>query len=209
MEIYPKHLLPYSNYHCIEQNDLISQPGLVLIRHIESDKVKWIENSNIIHPDCIQIQSDHLRDLSNNLLGIFRKDDIFYGINKEHKSPYCDLWEENTNGLMPKQDEYFCDKNRGFYFISIDDLKNFNIPEIGDQKYHFMVFHTPTKCNFWHISIRILNKDNQEVSSLELTKNNKRKIWKTAKDFLITDIISSEIKSSPSRISKEYYLKSS
>lgn len=84
MKIYPEHLLPCSHYHIIEQNDFLSQSGLVLIRHIESDKVKRIGNTDLLHPDCIQIQSDHLRDLSNNLLGIFKKDDIFYGIVKEY-----------------------------------------------------------------------------------------------------------------------------
>ena len=53
MEIYPKHILPYPQYHFIEQSKLLTQSGLVLIRHIESDKVQWIDNSNVLHPDCI------------------------------------------------------------------------------------------------------------------------------------------------------------
>jgi len=208
MGIYPKHILPYPQYHFIEQNDLLSQSGLVLIRHIESDKVQWIDNSNVLHPDCIQIQSDHLRDLSNNLLGIFRVDDIFYGITKEYRHSYCDLWEENTMGLMPTDNECFKDNNRGFYFISINDLLTYNLPEVEDQRCHFMIFHTPTKCNFWHISIRILNDKNQEISTLDLKDKKKRKIWKSAKDFLIADIISSELKSY-SVIPDSLYLKSS
>lgn len=107
MGIYPKHILPYSQYHFIEQNKLLTLSGLVLIRHIESDKVQWIDNSNVLHPDCIQIQSDHLRDLSNNLLGVFKVDDIFYGINKEYRHSYCELWEEDTMGLIPADNECF------------------------------------------------------------------------------------------------------
>lgn len=208
MGIYPKHILPYPQYHFIEQKDLLSQSGLVLIRHIESDKVQWIDNSNILHPDCIQIQSDHLRDLSNNLLGIFNVDDIFYGISKEYKHPYYDMWEENTMGLMPSDNECFKDNNRGFYFISIDKLIRYDLPEVENQKCHFMIFHTPTKCNFWHISIRLLNEDGQEISTLDLKDKKKRKIWKSARDFLIADIISKELKSY-STISDSSYLKSS
>ncbi len=206
MKIYPKHLLPCSHYHIIEQNDFLSQSGLVLMRHIESDKVKRIGNTDLLHPDCIQIQSDHLRDLSNNLLGIFKKDDIFYGIVKEYVNFYCDLWQENTDGLTPATDEFFIDKNRGFYFIPIDDLLNCELPEVQEQKCHFMIFHTPTKCNFWHVSIRLLNSDNEEISTLDLSKKMKHKIWKSAKDFLIAEIIKQK-NESYSMISKFAYLK--
>ncbi|WP_311551095.1 isoleucyl-tRNA synthetase [Prevotella pallens] len=208
MGIYPKHILPYSQYHFIEQNKLLTQSGLVLIRHIESDKVQWIDNPNVLHPDCIQIQSDHLRDLSNNLLGVFKVDDIFYGINKEYRHSYCELWEEDTMGLIPADNECFKDENRGFYFIPIDNLLKCDLPEVGEQKCHFMIFHTPTKCNFWHISIRLLNCENKEISSLDLNDKKKKRIWKSARDFLIADIISRELKSYTA-IPDYLYLKSS
>ena len=208
MGIYPKHILPQPQYHFIKQNDLLSQAGLVLIRHLDSNKVRWIENSNVLHPDCIQIQSDHLRDLSNNLLGIFTEDDIFYGITKEYVHIYCDLWKENTIGLIPTDKECFKDENRGFYFIPMDNLLKCDLPEVGEQKCHFMIFHTPTKCNFWHISIRLLNSENQEISSLNLSDKKKKRIWKSARDFLITDIISTELKSY-AKIPDYLYLKSS
>ena len=56
MEIYPKHILPYPQYHFIEQSKLLTQSGLVLIRHIESDKVQWIDNSNVLHPDLFKFK---------------------------------------------------------------------------------------------------------------------------------------------------------
>jgi hypothetical protein len=89
MSIYPEHIIPYPQYRFIEQNEMLSQSGLVLIRHVESDKVCHIDNSNILHPDIIK--STDLSDLSNNLLGVFKKDDIFYGIIKEHRDLYCSL----------------------------------------------------------------------------------------------------------------------
>lgn len=208
MSIYPKHIIPYPQYRFIEQNEMLSQSGLVLIRHVESDKVCHIDNSNILHPDSIQIQSDHLRDLSNNLLGVFKIDDIFYGIIKEHRDLYCSLWEDGSMGLVPTNDKCFKDTNRGYYFIPIDNLLKFNLPKVQEQQCHFMIFHTPTKCNFWHISIKLLNNENQEISTLDFNEKKKRKIWKSAKDFLIQDIITQEIKSY-SELPKHIYHKSS
>lgn len=206
MSNYPKHIIPYPQYRFIEQNEMF-QPGLVLIRHVESDEVcRRIDNSNILHPDGIKIHSDHLRDLSNNLLGVFKKEDIFYGIIREHRDLYCSLWEDGSMGLVPTNDECFKDTNRGYYFIPIDKLLDLKIPPVGGQQYHFMIFHTPTKCNFWHISIRLLNDENQEISTLDFSKNKKRKIWTAARDFLISDIITTQIESY-SELQKDKYTK--
>ena len=62
--------------------------------------------------------------------------------------------------------------------------------------------------NFWHISIRLLNSENKEISSLDLNDKKKKRIWKSARDFLIADIISRELK--PYTAIPDYlYLKSS
>ena len=183
MEIYPKHILPYPQYHFIEQSKLLTQSGLVLIRHIESDKVQWIDNSNVLHPDCIQIQSDHLRDLSNNLLGVFKVDDIFYGISKEYRHSYCELWKEDTMGLIQLTMSVLKMKIEVSISIPIDNLLKCDLPEVGEQKCHFMIFHTPTKCNFWHISIRLLNSENKEISSLDLMIRRKKGYGKVLETF--------------------------
>lgn len=195
MAIYPTHIIPHSNYKFIGRDDLLSQSGLVLVRHIDSSEVQKIEGTDLLHPDCIKIQSDHLKDLSNNLLGLFTVEDVFWGIVKECRYTYCGLWEENTEGLMPTNEEYFRDSDRGFYFIPVDNLLQCNLPEVAEHKCHFMIFHTPTKCNFWHVSIRLLDSNNEEISTLELSQKQKKKIWKSAKDFLIEDIILEKIES--------------
>ena len=78
----PDRLLPKPYYNIVEDGVLMSQRGLCLIRHVDSDKAIFIGNTNTLNPDCIQIQSDHMRDLSNNLLGIFQIEDVYYGIEK-------------------------------------------------------------------------------------------------------------------------------
>ena len=74
--MYPEHLLPKANYHIIRSKHFAENEDLVLIRHIESSKVKYMEGTSTLHPDCIKFQNDQLRDLSTNLLGIFTCADI-------------------------------------------------------------------------------------------------------------------------------------
>ncbi len=181
---YPEHLLPRANYTFIP-HALESEKGLVLIRHIEHADVVYDERGNL-DPNSIHLQSDHLRDLSNNLLGVFKKEDIFYGIDKSHRERLCALWEEGTEGICPKGGEFFRDSRRGWYFIRIDTLLGCKPLVIEGETYRFMVYHTPTQCNFWHISIRLINAMKQEVSTLELSKRQRHKIWAIAKEVFVS-----------------------
>lgn len=191
MSDYPEHLLPKSDYCLIENSILESQKGLWLIRHIDSNSVKFLGKTKTLDPTCIQIQSDHLRDLSNNLLGVFQKSDVYYGIEKSYIGHYCDLWNGTEECVAPQIGHYFKDTDRAYYFLSVDDLlkggiKIENVMDDTSENYHFKILHTPTRCNFWHISIRVYDDRNQEVSHLDISKKRKSRIWKTVRDYLIT-----------------------
>lgn len=193
MSDYPQRLLPKTNYRIIDNEVIMSQNGLWLIRHIESDVARFIGNTKTLNPDCIKIQSDHLRDLSNNLLGIFQIDDIFLGVNKPYADFYCDCWDGKSECKIPAPGHYFRDNDRAYYFIPVVDLlknkiKIINATNDTVENYRFKILHTPTKCNYWHISIRVYNDENQEVSNLDISKNKKSRIWKTVRDYLITFI---------------------
>ena len=188
--MYPKHLLPRPDYRIIGSDHFANNDGLVLIRHIESTDVKFIDGTDILHPDCIKFQSGQLRDLSTNLLGIFQPQDIFYCIQKEVREELCDLWNEGSIVRKIKPEEFYIDERRKAFFIPIMALLNYDLGEIQMQKWHFEVFHTPTNCNFWHISIRVLNEDHHEVSQIdEIKENKKKRIWRSIRDFMIADII--------------------
>lgn len=198
MRNYPERLLPKPHYRIVERDDLMSQCNLCLIRHVDSDKAKFIGYSNTLNPDCINIQSDHLRDLSTNLLGIFQPSDIFLGIDKSVSSYYCDLWDGSEECCTPPDGEYFVDEGRGYYFIPVDELLKENVDVLnveseGSDRYSFKILHTPTRCNFWHISIRVYDSNDNEVSCLDVSKNRKRRIWKLVKDYLVTSIVRTEI----------------
>lgn len=189
--MYPEHLLPKANFHIMPAKHFAENKDLVLIRHIESANVKYIEGTSTLHPDCIKFQSDHLRDLSTNLLGIFTYDDIYYGIKKESRDELCALWNEGTDVRKIQPEEFYKDEGRQAFFIPVSITLKYISDEVQLHRWHFGLYHTPTNCNFWHVSIRVLDENNNEVSQIETIKNNgKKKIWKTARDFLVSDIIS-------------------
>lgn len=190
VQTYPERLLPKGNYRHIDNDSLASSPSLVLVRHIEGKDV-IMGDTGILSPSSIVIQSDHLRDLSNNLLGTFLVDDVKYGVSKEY-SKYDDLWTPNDEIVCPKEGEYFYDKTRRYYFIPIPELMRCDGIEKDATVWKFRLFHTPTRRNFWHVSIRLINEEGQEVSQTMLSKNKKNKIWKAAKDLLVSKIVKIE-----------------
>ena len=189
MQEYPTHLLPRSEYRIIEQDNLHSHPDMFLIRHIESDKINYIDGTNILNPDCITIQSNRLNDLSCNLLGIFKEKDVCYGINKNIENT---SWIEGTNTDKPSPEEFFIDEKRGHYFVNIDLLLKTTFPTNQGGTCSFVIIHTPVKYNFWHTSIRVLDCDGIEVNNSEKSESQKRKIWTIARNFLLTDKIISQ-----------------
>lgn len=212
MSDYPERLLPKPHYNIVEDAVLMSQRGLWLIRHVDSDKAVFIGNTKTLNPDCIQIQSDHLRDLSNNLLGIFQVEDVYFGIDKSVSFSYCELWNGTDKCITPIEGHYFIDEERGYYFIPVDTLLNNDVSVLNTEngqhdKYHFKILHTPTKCNFWHISIRVYDPDDNEVSCLTVSKNKKRRIWKAVKDYLVSLVVKTEIESDYSVIEENVYCK--
>lgn len=212
MSDYPERLLPKSNYCIVDADVLMSQHGLWLIRRIDSDKVTFLGNTKTLNPDCIKIQSDHLRDLSNNLLGVFCIEDIFYGIEKPVNDLYCTIWDGIEECVIPSVGHYFRDDKRGFYFIPVDMLLKDEVPfknlmDGKSESFHFKILHTPTKCNYWHISIRVYDPNNNEVSSMNIGKGKRNRIWKSVRDYLVMSIVKTAIDSECARLPETIYCK--
>lgn len=200
MKAYPDRLLPKSNYKIIPQTELMAQPGLCLIRHVESKDAKFIPGTKIINPKNVEIVSGQLRDLSTNLLGIFDPADIQFVIDREtgEKFNYHELWNGTDTCELPLQEHYSIDDGRGCFYILVDKLKTSSTPLVNlndksTEAYHFLIFHTPTNCNYWHISIRVYDSNDCEVSELEISERKKKKIWKAVRDFLVSSIVLVEI----------------
>jgi len=176
---YPEHLLPQSNYKIISSTDELCL--CTLVRHTSS-KDLYLLGTEMIDPDKLQIQSNHLKDLSTNILGIFELNDIYISVTN---SSFFELWSlgDITEAPLINKD-FILNNERGYFLFSINDIKNLKLPLIQNYTIVFDVIHTPTKCNFWHFSIRAFS-DNIEISELPVSNKQKRMIWKSLKDFLV------------------------
>ena len=185
---YPQRLIPDQSYRIIPEEDLANQSGLVLIRHVEGETAKFINNTSILNPECIVIQSDHLKDLSTNLLGVFKTEDVSFGIHKDFHSLYTCLWDGEAKCDLPQDSHYFHDGRRGWYFLEVDKFVNkvipYSTPDNGTEEYHFNILHTPTKCNYWHISVRCYDCNETEIDETDLTKGKKKRVWRMLKNYL-------------------------
>ena len=194
MSDYPLKLIPDCGCRVVDRESLMSHNGLWLVRHVDSrDREMFIGNSNMVAPECINIVSNHLRDLSNNLLGVFEADDVCWGIAKEYADRYTRGWDGEEHCSVPEPGHYFRDDDRGKYYIEVDALLDGCVAmenADGQQKeYHFEILHTPTVSNYWHVSIRVYNEDNLEVSCMAVSKGQLKRIWKTMKDYLVSTVV--------------------
>ena len=88
---YPSRLLPQSNYKKIEWTDDLCP--LFLMRYTPTKNL--LDETNKIKDECITKQTDHLRDLSTNLLGEFLVEDNKIEIIEKEK-------DFLMNGMMAK-----------------------------------------------------------------------------------------------------------
>lgn len=191
MPAYPSHLIPSSRYKKIDDSVLASYRGLVLLRHTPTADI-IDEDTGLVKRELVGFTSDHLKDLSTNLIGVFRIEDAFCTIKDEYKDTYyasCIINDKIADGLIPGEGEWYYDESKGWFCINIDRLLNTRWTRNDEEHYTFKVVHTPTKCNFWHVSVRVVDDNGTELDNLGLPKSAKNKIRKAAKAFLITDVI--------------------
>lgn len=172
---YPTNLLPRLHYKYINEE----LNGCVLIRHVTGNM--FIEGTSRLDPNNLGIISGDLKDLSTNLLGHFRQEDIY--IEVKNKS-FFDLWRESETVSPPIfNTDYLFNNDRKYFYFKVQEVLRLTLPKISGFPISFRVIHTPTKCNFWHFSIRVFSGE-IEIRDLEITESQKKKIWKGVKDFL-------------------------
>lgn len=103
-------------------------------------------------------QTDHLRDLSTNLIGTFLVGDIYWEIKKgDNKEYFLSIWVENETVFAPiYPEEVSLNIESGYFFLKIEDIhdKEIFFDDATQANPICKVMHTPTKSNFWHFSIR-------------------------------------------------------
>ncbi len=183
---YPDRLLPKPHFLPLDVDALPEIQQLYLVRHLDSKDIfqKISEGSEPlqnIDDTKIQFRSDHLKDLSTNLLSVFLLEDVCWKILGGGTS----AWQEGTEVTPPIYPEDFDYTNeRGFFLIKIEDIHNKEIPQDNDNiTIKFKVLHTPTICNFWHFSIRLF--DNEGEITERFVGKKLQKLQKIAKKQLI------------------------
>lgn len=156
---YPQHLLPSPNYKHIAFGEWLK--GCYLVRNTQDCNLVD-EETGKLKINYIVPQSDHLRDLSTNLLGTFTLNDTRFFLkaaDRERQAYFNALWKEGESVEYPifLQDFDF-DEQRGCFFLLIGDLDGLQVPyqiNNGPLKYATCrILHTPTRSNFWHFSVR-------------------------------------------------------
>jgi RecA-family ATPase len=182
---YPAKLLPQSDYKKIEwSNDLCP---LFLLRYTPTQDL--LDDTDKLKEEYIAKQTDHLRDLSTNLLGEFSIEDNKIEVIEKGKDFFC-VWNEGEDASEPIYPvDFVINENRGCFYWNIGEVillefSHTDNIDNNDYQLNFKVLHTPVKCNFWHFSIRVFSGNHKEVSTLTVRDKLKKALWRKAKEQL-------------------------
>ena len=182
---YPVRLLPQSDYQKIKwSNDLCP---LFLLRHTLTQDL--LDDTNKLKDECIAKQTDHLRDLSTNLLGEFLIEDNKIEVIEKGKDFFHE-WNESEDASQPIYNvDFVVNESRGCFYWNIGEVISLVFSHTdhiskNDYRLNFMAIHTPVKCNFWHFSIRVFVENQSEISTLTVRDNLKKILWRKAKEQL-------------------------
>jgi len=181
--IYPNRLLPQPNYKIITWHPALRKHFLI---HFTTTKDLVDPITSKLKQSLVVYRTDHLRDYSNNLLGVFIVDDIYWSVQESNNKQYL-LGEWNVGeGVIPPQvpTEYRKDGSRGYFFLRIDDCHEVVVPYQDATAITpvCVLLHTPINSNFWHFSLRWFC-DGQDI--LEWDEKRRRRILTAARSFII------------------------
>lgn len=185
MVTYPSHLLPREYYRIISDKDWIRFLTVFTWTKDNRDSI-----TGEIHPNSFCHPSKNMDDFSTNLLGVFVPQDNCVEIKGPDKNFFTAYWQENEKVPEPQhQKDFDFNYDRGYFFLDVYEFIN----EIevaykkGGQNYPAWpkVIHTPTRANFWHVSIRWVDSDNQEVRAPKNVPDWKRRLYSEARNLLI------------------------
>lgn len=161
---YPDRLIPHTSFKLI-QADL---SGYLLCRVVSAKSL--LEKVNDLFLKEVLCENDkELFDYSTNLLGCFLPNDnqiILIGDDKKYFYAYWDFIEDVSRPVY--QRDFEIDSNRTFFLLPIGDIhRKISIPcpsppKKSDDVLIAHVIHSPTRSNFWHFSIRWMDKSGQE-----------------------------------------------
>ena len=164
MTIYPHRLLPKINNKII-QVDQTNSDSLWLARQVPTDILRSGDTLR-----AISQYSNHFFDLSVNLVGHFKKDDIKIVLqNRDSKKHLIQEWREFEFYRKPKPSEFYTDSNCSPIYFELEKVHGFPLkmahPSIPDKSYDYLcrIIHKPTKCNFWHFQFEWRDRNTGKI----------------------------------------------
>lgn len=186
---YPKRLLPRKNYRIISCEKEILDKN-ILIRHTEEENI-YLAGTNALNPEVIgKFPCEQMGDLSNNLLGIFREEDVCFSIVGQNKQIFTGVWKEGDKVIVPQYKRDFeVTTGRKNLFLKMKEVCECEIPyedsKGSKETLRFQIEHTPSVSNFWHFSICVILADGKKVGDLEVSKNAKKIYYRAARNVLV------------------------
>ena len=168
---YPVHLLPKRHYRRIPFERWLENH--YLLRHTK-DKDLLDPETYLLKLDHIVVNTDHLRDFSINLTGVYRPEDRYWGITKERMDDYYgEIWQEGEEVIAPPDGEVTFHEERGAFYLKIGDFAGKIVHAQGEAPKSFVcdVLHTPIRCNFWHFSLRWRDEGGEHVQAEHLRRD--------------------------------------
>lgn len=153
---YPSHLLPRKEYKYLE--DILR--GGFLVRYTQDkdivDEAGQVKSSHVCTPRT------NCENLSVSLFGIYQEEDVMYCMVGDRSAFFQERWIVGESVPHPADKDYEERRERGFFYLSIDDIHNHTITYEKNNEQHDLIcsiVHCPTNCNFWHFEVKWRNED--------------------------------------------------
>lgn len=160
--VYPDRLLPRPNYRLISDVEALN---LFFLQRSTPDLDIIDPVTNTIKPTYVSSPTEHLHDLSTNLIGVFIPEDRFWRIIGENKEYFTrEPWPVGEVVKTPSYpDDFEHVTNLGAIYFPVNKLNGLSIPYNKAAEDGFTaicrILHTPVRSNFWHFSLRWFSEE--------------------------------------------------
>lgn len=189
MDKYPLELIPKREFKKIDfANRSCINAFTYLIRDTKSKEI--LDDSGKLKSEFVTFQTDHLKDYSTNLLGVFKEkfSAIVWQKDNLNGCSFFDPWNCSSEITdIPILNFHFVNSNqKGVFYLRVEDFLNKEIISDSGEKFKSRIIHTPTNCNFWHCSLRW---DIGGIDSSDLSKGARKKFLAVARSYIIEKAI--------------------
>lgn len=163
---YPAELLPRADFKLISSEDIPSK-ACFLRRSRFNTELDTFDELGEPYVSALVEDATELFGYSINILGLFEPFHADFCPNENCKQICREYWNESQELLRAEEIEFTIEQKIPLY-LRLDSIYNAGFPYDnrqgnGQQEGRFFVFHKPTRCNFWHFEIHIIDRENISI----------------------------------------------